>query len=140
MDSCRFRPPITHTDLDKDILGNLLGIFHKHIEVAIAIEDSRIEELVFHVASAAPFAVRDQVIVGKCGMGIFIQVLHVGMSWRAVQIEVILFDILTMVAFAIRQSKEALFEDWIVAIPQGQTKTEQLLFIADAARPSSPQW
>src|SRR5258708_16952982 len=39
-----------------------------------------------------------------------------------------------MVAFAIRQSEETLFENWIVAIPQCHTKAEQLLFIADAGK------
>src|SRR6266481_1931366 len=56
------------------------------------------------------------------------------MSRRAVKVEVILFDILTMVAFAIRQSEETLFENWIVAIPQGHAKAEKLLLIADAGK------
>src|SRR5882672_3678442 len=56
------------------------------------------------------------------------------MRRRAVKIEVILFDILTMVAFAIRQSEETLFENWIVAIPQSHTKAEQLLLITDTGK------
>jgi hypothetical protein len=37
------RSAITHTDLDEEVLCILLGIFHKNIEIAISVEDPRIQ-------------------------------------------------------------------------------------------------
>ena len=37
-----FGPTVRDLDLDQDVLGVGLGIFHEHIEVAIVIEDTRI--------------------------------------------------------------------------------------------------
>jgi hypothetical protein len=39
------------------------------------------------------------------------------MGWRAIEVEVVFFDILAMVAFAIRYPEETFFEYWILAIP-----------------------
>ncbi len=64
-------------------------------------------------------------------MGIFVQVLHVRMCRRAVKVEVVFLDVLAVVALAIRQSEEALFEDRIAAIPQGHAKAKLLLVITD---------
>src|SRR5215469_11137988 len=54
------------------------------------------------------------------------------MRRRAVYVEVILLYVFAMVAFAIRQSEKAFFEDWIVAIPKSQRKTELLRVVRDA--------
>src|SRR5258708_27794886 len=53
------------------------------------------------------------------------------MSRRAIEVEVIFFDILTVVAFAVRQPEQTLFKNWVVAIPQAYAKAEQLLVITD---------
>src|SRR5579863_2945113 len=55
------------------------------------------------------------------------------MCWCVVQIKVVFLDVLAVVALAIRQPEEALFKDWIVAVPHGHAKAEQLLVIADAS-------
>jgi hypothetical protein len=43
-----------------------------------------------------------QVAVREFSLRILVQVLHVGMGRGAIQVEVILFDILTVVALAVR--------------------------------------
>jgi hypothetical protein len=65
---------------------------------------------------------------------IFVQILHVRVRRRAIQVEVILFDILAVVAFAVGQAEESLLEDRITTIPQGQGKTEKLLVVADTSQ------
>jgi hypothetical protein len=51
----------------------------------------------------------------------------------AVEIEVILLDILAVIAFAAGQAKESLLENGIAPIPQRQRKTEALLVIGKAS-------
>ena len=135
MEGGRLRPAIAHADLDKHVLGTLLRILHEHVKVAVVVEDACVQKLVFEVASVALPASSQQIIVGKSGLGILVQILHVGMRWRAVQIEVILFDVLTVVAFAVGQTEEALLEDRVFAVPESQAETKQLMIIADACKP-----
>ena len=71
------RPAITHADLNQDVLGSLLGIFDEDIEVAVVVEDARIHQFVLHVAAAARLVGSDEVIVRKCRLRVFVQVLHV---------------------------------------------------------------
>ena len=127
-------PRFEHTDLDQNVLWRLLGILDEHIEVTIVVEDTRIQKLVFHLVAVAPSACGDQVIVGEGCLWILVQVLHVRVRRRAVEVEVILFDILAVVAFAVRQPEETLLEYWILAIPQTHAEAEQLFVIADTGK------
>ncbi len=130
----RLRPAIAHADLDQQVFRRLLGIFHKDIEVAIVIEDSGIQQLIFHVATVAPLVRLDQIIVGKGRLRILVQVLHVGMRRRAVEIEVVFLHVFAVVGFAVRQAEHAFFEDRVFAIPEGHAEAQQLLVIADAGK------
>src|SRR5262249_3497582 len=56
------------------------------------------------------------------------------MGGRAVEVEVVLLDVLAVVAFAVGQSKEAFLEDGILAVPQGEREAEPLLVIRDAGQ------
>src|SRR5215831_14424535 len=109
MKRCPVRPSIRRTNLDKDVLWRLLGILYKDIEVAVTVEDACVQEFIFHLAPVAPFASCDQVIIRKGSLRVFVEVLHVGMGRRAVEIEVVLFYILAVIALTVRQSEETLF-------------------------------
>ena len=128
------RTAITDADLDQDVLRRLLGILDKNVEVAIAIKDTCIQQLIFHVATIAPLARLDQIVVGKRGLRILVQVLHVGVRGRAVEVEVILFDILAVIALAVGQPKQALLQYRILVVPQTYAEAQQLVPIADAGQ------
>src|SRR5260370_25874371 len=129
-----FGSAVECADLDQDGLWRVFGIFHEHVEVAVAFEDTCVQKLVFHFGPRTSFACSNQVIIRESRLRIFVQVLHVGMGRRAVKVEVILFDILTMVAFAVGQPKQAFFQYGILAVPQSNTEAEQLLLIADTSK------
>src|SRR5947208_7973127 len=54
------------------------------------------------------------------------------MRRSAVEVEVILLHILSMVAFTVGQTEESFLENRILAVPQCQRKTEVLFVIGDA--------
>src|SRR5262249_8036543 len=64
-------------------------------------------------------------------LGILVEILHVGMRRGGVEIEVVLLHVFAMVPFASGEPEEALFEDRIPAIPQGQGKTEALMIVTE---------
>jgi hypothetical protein len=84
--------------------------------------------------AAPPSAGLDQVIVRKGGLRIFVKVLHIGVRRCAVEVEVILLDILTVIAFAVGQPEQAFLEDRVLAVPQGQREAEPLLIIGNAGQ------
>src|SRR5262245_23353240 len=60
------------------------------------------------------------------------------MGRRAVDIEVILLDILAMVAFIIGQAKQTFLEDRVLAVPQGQGQAKLLLIIRNTGQAIFP--
>ena len=136
---CRLRPPVVDGDPDQDVLGRFLGVFHEDVEVAILVEDAGVEQFVLKVLGAARAVGLDQIVVGIGRLRIFVEVLHVGVGRRVVQVEIVLLDILAVVALAIGQAEETLLENRIGAVPQGQGEAELLWSSEMPASPSSPQ-
>jgi hypothetical protein len=60
---------------------------------------------------------------------ILVEIFHIGVGRRTVEIEVVLFDILAVIALAIGESKQALLENGIYPIPQGNRKAQLLSIV-----------
>src|SRR5207302_537432 len=98
----------------EDDIGRIeLGGLDDHIEVAVVVKHSSVEELVFWRQPATPSVGMYQVSIWERALWVLVEGSRVGMSGCAVEIEVVLLDIFTMVAFGARQSKQALLEDWV---------------------------
>src|SRR5215472_5226890 len=126
---------IENRDSSQDVFRSLLGIFHKHIEIAVVFKDASVYQLVLRVVPGSFSVGFYQVVVWECSLRIFVEIFHVGVRWRAVEIEVVLLDIFAVVAFAVRQAEKAFFQDWVLAIPQGQSKAEILLIVGNTGEP-----
>ena len=57
------------------------------------------------------------------------EILHVRVSRRAVNIKIVFLYILTMIALAVGQTEKPFFDDRVFLIPQGDRKTEMLLVV-----------
>jgi hypothetical protein len=57
------------------------------------------------------------------------------MGWRAIEVEVILLDVLAVIALAIGQAKKAFLYDRIFAVPQRHRKAQQLLIVRYSGEP-----
>src|SRR6516162_2293147 len=53
------------------------------------------------------------------------------MGRRAVEIEVVLLDVFPVIALAIGQAEQPLLQDLVLAIPQGNGKTQPLVVVTD---------
>ena len=71
--------------------------------------------------------------IGKFRLRIFVEILHVGVRRRGVEIEVILLDVFAVVALVARQAEQPLLQNRVAAIPEGQCKADELMAIGDAA-------
>ena len=111
MDFRRFRAAIVDADLDQNVLGRFLGVFHEHIEIAVLVKHAGVEQLVLEFVAVAVAVGADQLIVGIRRLRIFVEILHVGMRRRAVEIEVIFLHVLAVIALAVGQTEQALLEN-----------------------------
>ncbi len=115
--------------------GAALAILHEDIKVAVFGEHAGVEQLEFGVAAAAPPILLQQARVGKLGLRILVQALHVGVRGRVVEIEIIFLDVFPVVALFAGQPEETLFQNRVAAIPQRQGEADALVPVANAGQP-----
>ena len=76
----------------------------------------------------------DEVGVRERRLRVLVEVLHVRVRRRAVEVEVVLLDVLAVVALAVGQAEQPLLEDRVLAVPQRQREAEPLLVVGDAGQ------
>src|SRR6516162_7232607 len=91
--------------LDEDVFRGRLGIFNKHVKVAILIEYPCVEQFVLEVVSASAAAGYDQVTVRVRRLWILVEVFHVRMGRRGIEVEVVLLHVLAMIPLTIGQAE-----------------------------------
>src|SRR6516162_11868503 len=85
---------------------------------------------------SAPTAVFfHQPVIGKLQLRILVKKPHVRVGGRGIEIEVILLYIFAVIAFISCEPEKTLLQDRILAVPQGQSKADQLMTITDTAKP-----
>ena len=106
--------------------GRRLRVLDEHVEVAIAIEHARVEQLVLELMASTVAVGVDEIVVRKGRLRVLVQVLHVRVGRRRVEVEVVLLHVLAVIALAVGQAEEALLEDGILAVPQRHREAQQL--------------
>jgi hypothetical protein len=60
---------------------------------------------------------RDEVVVRELALRVFVQIALVAMCRKVIDVEVVLLDVLTVVAFGVRQAEQALLQDRVPFVP-----------------------
>ena len=74
----------------------------------------------------------DQVAIGILRLRVLVQVLHVRVRRRAIDVKVVLLDVLAVIALAVGQPEQALFQDGIATVPEGEREAQLLLVVGDS--------
>ena len=129
------RPAIRHGDLDQNVVARGLRIFDEHIEVAILVEDAGVDQFeLARVAASVPILL-DQLLIREGGLRILVQILHVGVRRRGVQVEVAFLAVLAVIAFVAGEAEEPLFQDRIASVPQRDREADLLMTVRNARDP-----
>jgi hypothetical protein len=104
------------------------------VSFSVKNEDARIEQLVLRLETTAPAVGQDEVGVGIGLVWILVEILHVRVCRRTVEVEVILLDVLAVVALAVGEPEEALLEDRVDPVPECQRAAEALPVIGNAGK------
>src|SRR5262249_31451410 len=86
------------------------------------------------LAPAPSSVLPEELFVRVRSLRVLVQVLHVGVGRRVVEVEIVLLDILAVVALAAGQAEQAFLEDGVLAVPQGQGEAEVLVTVTDAGQ------
>ncbi len=131
----RIRAAIDGLDPRHDLFGRGLRIFDEDIEVAILPEDARVEQFELRAVALPPLVFCHQRFVGKGGLRILVQELHVGVRGRIIEVVVILLHVLAVIALRRDDSEQAFLEDRIPLVPEGGGEGQELVAVADACDP-----
>ncbi len=129
-----FRPPVDGGDVHQEVFRAAFGVLDEDVEIAVAVEDAGVQELILQLVPIAPPVRLHQVGVREGRLGILVEELHVGVGRRAVEVEIVFFDVLAVVALAVGQAEEAFLENGVLAVPQGQGEAEPLLVVGQGRR------
>ncbi len=124
-------PAVGGGDLDADVVRVVLGELHEDVPVAVLLEDSGVEQLVLELGLGATSVHRHQVAVGEGGLRILVEHLGVGVGRRAVEVEVVLLDVLAVVPLAVGEAEHPLLEDRVLAVPEAEREAEQHVVVAE---------
>ena len=127
-------PRLTTVMRDQQVLGRGLGVFDEDVEVAVVVEHAGVQQFVFGLVLAAAAVGLHQVVVRVGRLRVLVQILHVRVRRRAVEVEVVLLDVLAVVALAVGQAEGALLQDRVAAVPQRQREAQHLVVVADAGQ------
>ena len=123
---------VVDLDADVEIVDPVLGVLDEDVEVPILGEDAGVDQLHLAPGPALARILLDEPRVRVLGLGVLVEVLHVRMRRRGVQVVVQLLHVLAVVTLRPRQAKKAFFQDRVPAVPQGDREAEYLATVADA--------
>ena len=115
----------------QDVFGPGLDVLHLDIEITAVVEDAGIDEFVFLLMPRPRPVHRHQFAVGELGVRVLVEITLVAVCRQVIDVEVILLDVLAVVALGIRQAEQALLQDRVALVPQRDSQAQPLLVVAD---------
>ena len=119
----RFSPAVVDGNADQYVVRALLRVFDENVEVTVILKDAGVEQFVFELLARALRVLLEQLCVRKFVLRVLVQILHVRVRWRAIDVEVVLLHIFAVVALAVGEAEQALLQDRVTFVPQCQRKT-----------------
>ena len=93
-----FRSAVGHFNANADVFWISFRILDKNIEITIVVEDACVDQFILGFLLSAPATVLlDQLRIRKFRLRILVQVPHVRVGRRAVEIEIILLNVFAVV-------------------------------------------
>ena len=129
------RAAVGDGDAHQHVIGAGLGVLGLDVEVAVALEDARVRELELALVAAPAAVLLEELLIRESLLGVLVEPLQVRMRRRRVEVVVALLHVLAVVALGVGQPEQALLEDGVLAIPQGERKAEAALPVGDAEQP-----
>jgi hypothetical protein len=109
MELGRVGTAVRRAHTDEDVVRGRLRVLDDNVEVAVAVEDPGLEQLVLGRPAIAPAVLVDEIRVGERRLCVSVEVLQVGVRGRGVEVEIVLLDVLTVVPLVACETKNPFF-------------------------------
>ena len=129
----RLGTPVMYLEPDRDVVRTRFPVLHENIEVPVLVENARVDQLELRPRTPAPPVLVHQPAIRVLLLRVLVQHLHVAVRRRRVEVVVIFFDVLAVIAFARLHAEVALFEDRVAPVPERRREQQNLVAVADAA-------
>ncbi len=126
------RPVIHDLNTDAQIFRRRFGILDAHVEIPVLVEDTAVDQFELRIMAPSAAILLDQPGIGERCLRVLVQIFHVGMRRRRIEVEIVLLHILPVIAFVAGESEDSFFQDRVSPVPQGQGKADDLMAIANA--------
>ncbi len=130
MQARRLRPAIPSSNSNENIFEVGFRVLNKHVEVAVLVENSRIDQLILGIVTRPLLVLNAQLIVWKCRLRILVEVFQIAIRRDCVEVVVILLHIFAVIALEIRQAEKPLLQNAIFFVPQRKRKANVLMTVA----------
>ena len=125
--------PVVHAHPHQDIVGLGLRIFDLDVEIAVVVEQPGVDELELRFSAAAsPRILVDEALIRVGALRELVEHARVAVAGDSIEVVVDFLDVLAVVALRVGQPEEALLEDGILAVPQGQGEAQELVVVAES--------
>jgi hypothetical protein len=131
----RLRPAVVHGDPHQQVIVLGLRVLDDDVEVAVAVEDAGVEQLILGVELAAACVGVHQVAVRERALRVLVERLQVGVGGRRVEVEPVLLGVLAVVALGVVEPEDPLLDDRVGAVPEREREAHPLALVADAEQP-----
>ncbi|HET8586233.1 MAG TPA: hypothetical protein VFM74_00005 [Candidatus Limnocylindria bacterium] len=132
MNRRRVAAAVRHADAQDQVIGIGLCQLEVDVEVPIAVEDPRVDELELGILPAARRVLRAQAVIWESGLRVAVARLQVRGGRRGVEVPVDLLDVLAMVPIGAAQAEEPLLENRIGLVPEADRQAEQTTVVTDS--------
>ena len=124
MDHGLVGPSVAYADLYQPIGRCGLCVLHEYVKIAVFVEYAAVDQLEFGIGPSAMSVGVYQIQIRIRILRIFIKILHIRVSGRAVQVVIIFLDVLPVIALAVGHAEHPLLDYRVLAVPQRQRKTQ----------------
>src|SRR6516162_639728 len=100
-----FWPAVMSHNANEQVLWCRFSVFHKNVEVPVVIENTRVEQFVLELVARATLTRIYEVAIREFALRVLVEVLHVGVRGRTVDIEVVFLHVLAVIAFAVGEAE-----------------------------------
>ena len=128
----RVRSAIYNGHADQNVIRRMLRVFRRHVVVAAFVEHACVHEFKLGLGPAAAAIFLDKLRVRKFRLRIFVEGLEIRMCGRGIEIKILLFHVLAVVALRPGQPEQPFLQNRIAPVPQRQRKAQPAFAVRDA--------
>ena len=111
------RTAVGYGDPNENVVRRVLRVFRSDVEITVRCKYAGVDEFELELELAAPTIFLHEPFVRVGGLRVFVEAFKVGTGRGRIKVVVEFFDVLAMVTFRSRQTKQTFLQNRILTVP-----------------------